>query len=654
MIGLDEFRSNMLSIIENEKKQKSIYLKGDNLEDLLREASIQLGTSIKNLNYEVLQKGRKGFLGIGASEWSLLIYEEDSAFYEKSLIPFSHNQDFISHEELTINESGNFFIRLTNEILLKVTPPQGNGQAISLAEVIQALQEKNITEYDEKFLQTIINNCEGTYFSLGKRKNFDPSQNAIMSIERTENNMEAYLKVSPPGEKGAEILPSDIKLLLKRQGISDKAILTKEIDSFVDRPLYNQSYLIAKGLPSVNGESGKVNFFYKNDKDKKFKESIYGKIDFKEISSVQNVKKGDVLAEIISPTEGKDGYDLDGRVLVAQRGEDPNFILGNNVVLSQDGKQLISSIDGYIIFKDRSLSVENIYIIEGDVGLKTGNIYNNGSVLVKGNVLDGYIIKTEGNLEIIGSVGKAKLISAADVVLHLGANGNHDAIIESGGNVWAKFIENCTVRAQKNVFVSDGILYSNVGAGESVICQGKRAKIVGGHIIAKEEVISQDIGAVGNAGTIVEVGLEPKDVELTISFEEWQEKLDHELEELSKNIQSFEKQHGTNVNLTSKKGMILKSFKEDFRIISQERNLVREELSKIEERLKTHKGEGKVSVIGAAYPGITIKINGTIMELSYEIFKVTFLEDEGRIKTIPVDYKENKEMLEKPSVSMTK
>lgn len=100
--------------------------------------------------------------------------------------------------------------------------------------------------------------------------------------------------------------------------------------------------------------------------------------------------------------------------------------------------------------------------------------------------------------------------------------------------------------------------------------------------------------------------------------------------------------------------MILKSFKEDFRIISQERNLVREELSKIEERLKTHKGEGKVSVIGAAYPGITIKINGTIMELSYEIFKVTFLEDEGRIKTIPVDYKENKEMLEKPSVSMTK
>jgi uncharacterized protein (DUF342 family) len=44
------------------------------------------------------------------------------------------------------------------------------------------------------------------------------------------------------------------------------------------------------------------------------------------------------------------------------------------------------------------------------------------------------------------------------------------------------FIENAVVDSGENVIVSDGIINSTVDANKKIVCQGKRAAIVGGHL----------------------------------------------------------------------------------------------------------------------------------------------------------------------------
>ncbi|KAL0263985.1 UNVERIFIED_CONTAM: hypothetical protein PYX00_010856 [Menopon gallinae] len=624
---------------EAEKNQKSIYLSGYDLEELLREAAIQLSTPMRKLSYEVLHQGRKGFMNVGASKWNILVYKDESA--TQLILPSDTNQELgLESEGVVSDENGEFFIRTTNEVFLKVTAPKGNGNAVTLEDVKSALEKKGISVYKQADLEKVLQEATGSYVAIAPREKFDPSQNPIMSIERDAENMLAYLSLTQPGRYGADIMEGDILTMLRRQGICEKAILTRNISDFVDRPLYEEPVLVARGLAPVDGKEGSINYFYKNEKQFKLKETSTGQVNFKETSLIQNVRKGEVLAERIPPTEGIEGYDLEGHYLPAKRGQEAEFIVGNNVEVSEDGSQLLASCDGYIVFKERVLHVENVYVIDGDVGPKTGNVYNNGAVLVKGSVMDGFTVEVMGNLEILGSVGRAKITSGGNVVMHLGVNGNQDAFIKAEGSIWAKFIENSHVSAHANVYVSDGILYSQVSAGESVICQGKRAKIVGGRIIARESVTSVDLGAVGSGETIVEVGFNPEDIQIFSELTEWQETLREEIEELAKNIQTANKQFRRQETGPALKQTILPSLKKEYKIISQEQILVNKELNELQVKLDETKANGHINVAHIAHHGVVIKINGIMQELVHEVSRVTFLADEDKIKAIPYDSQE--------------
>ena len=83
MIGLEDFRDRMKAEIEKTKQMKSVQVSGRNLDDALRQASLELGLPLRVLEYEVLDRGRSGLLGIKNAPCRIIAYESVAQQIEK-------------------------------------------------------------------------------------------------------------------------------------------------------------------------------------------------------------------------------------------------------------------------------------------------------------------------------------------------------------------------------------------------------------------------------------------------------------------------------------------------------------------------------------------------------------------------------------------
>ena len=75
MIGLNEFRERMKAEIQKTRLMKSVQVSGRNLDDALKQASLELGLPLRVIDYEVLEKGRAGFFGSKGTSWRVIAYE---------------------------------------------------------------------------------------------------------------------------------------------------------------------------------------------------------------------------------------------------------------------------------------------------------------------------------------------------------------------------------------------------------------------------------------------------------------------------------------------------------------------------------------------------------------------------------------------------
>ena len=176
----------------------------------------------------------------------------------------------------------------------------------------------------------------------------------------------------------------------------------------------------------------------------------------------------------------------------------------------------------------------------GDVNLHTGNILFLGTVIVKGNVEDGFSVKAAGNIEVFGSVGKCVIDAEGDIIVHQGIAAKTEGKIRCGKSLYSKFIEHAHVDAGEYVVVTDGIVHSYVDANKMILCQGKRAQIVGGRLRASEEINSKILGSVGGNETLLEVGYDPRSKERLVALEDSKKTVEKSLEEVELNIKTLE------------------------------------------------------------------------------------------------------------------
>ena len=365
----------------------------------------------------------------------------------------------------------------------------------------------------------------------------------------------------------------------------------------------------------------------------RLREGNNGRVDFKELNIIQNVVEDQPLAKKIPAEKGVDGKTVTGKPLPARDGKDTVLPVGKNVHAADDGATIVSDMNGQVVMAGGKINVEPVYTVDGDVNLKTGNIIFLGTVIVNGNVEDGFSVKAAGNIEVNGTVAKAELDAEGDIIIHQGINGKSGGNIRAGRSIWARFIENAFVEAGNMVVASDGIINSQVDALNRIICQGKRAHIMGGRLRAAEEINAKVLGnPTSGTETICEVGFDPKSKEELGKLQASKEAAVKEFEDLKLNLQTLINIKKQRKALPEDKEVYMRELMERRQVLMADLKKIDAGIQQIEEFLGGLTTRGRVSASGKVYPGVKIFIRDARDDVRTEYRAVTFILENGLIR----------------------
>jgi len=645
MIDFAQLQEIVKEHLEHDRAIRTVEVSGPTLAATVEEAAVLLNTSVRRMEYEITERGSSGFLGAGRKNWTIRAYEQKRAQKEKLTEEF-----LIDGEDTNVvviaDKDGEAFVRYwPNGVFLKVTAPVGNGKKINQALAMQAVNSKEITGADTDIINKLVSDANGEYIRIADfEHHFD--QDTIATVEVDDSDMKAYLTILPPGKGGCDLTMEAHISLLKQHRVYH-GVKEEYLSELVDKPIYKEKLEVAEGIKPINGKDAFIEYNFETDQTKiKLREGSNGRVNFKELNIIQNVVQNQVLARKMPPEEGVDGRTIIGKMLPAKAGSDIPLPLGTNVHVGDDGDTILADINGQVIMAGGKVNVEPVYTVEGDVNLKTGNIIFLGTVIINGNVEDGFSVKAAGNIEVKGTVARAELDAEGDIIIYQGINGKGGGMIRAGRSIWSRFIENANVESGNMVVVTDGIINSQVDSIKSIICQGKRANIMGGRLRAGEEINAKVLGnSTSGTETICEVGYDPKSkVEL--------EKLTVVKEEAEKELESIKLDLQTLINTKKQR----KSLPEDKEIFMQElmdrRQILNTDLQKAEEgiqTIQTYMSEiqvrGRISASTKVYPGVRVVIRDVGLEILADNKAVTYVLENGLIRS--TKYEEPDELAKK-------
>jgi uncharacterized protein (DUF342 family) len=531
------------------------------------------------------------------------------------------------------DKDGEAFVHLnTDGVFLKITLPRGKGRKAQDAHAIQSLASRGITGIDEELVSKIVKEAAGTYVRVGDFEH-RPMNDSVVSVEISEAEMKAYIQVLPPGIGGCD-LSLETYLSFLRNNRVVYGIKEDFLRDFADKPVYHEKVEVAEGSRPIDGRDAYIQYNFETDQTKvRLREGSNGRVDFKELNIIQNVVENQPLAKKIPPEAGTVGRTVTGKVIPAKNGKDISLPAGKNVHIGDDGATIIADINGQVIITSGKINVEPIYTVQGDVNLKTGNIIFLGTVIINGNVEDGFSVKAAGNIEVNGTVAKAELDAEGDIIIHQGINGKSGGMIRAGRSIWARFIENAVVEAGNMVVASDGIINSQVDAYSRIICQGKRAHIMGGRLRASEEINAKVLGnPTSGTETICEVGFDPKSKTELEQLSAAKEAAEKELEDIKLNLQTLINIKKQRKSLPEDKEANMKDLMDRRQILIGDLKKAEEGIFRVQELLNGLKTRGRVSASSKVYPGVKILIRDAKEDVRNEYRAVTFILEAGLVK----------------------
>lgn len=631
MVTLEKIRKDMKDFLAVDNQLQFVEVMADSIGEALEDASVQLDVKTSSLQYEIVEKGSEGFMGLGKKPWKLKIYPDPASIpkVKKLASDGLFDEEELAAAEETQNRDGFFIVRhFKSDIMLKIILPAGDGEQIDIKDVIAEVSRQDTIDFDEDLIKKYVKSgTDDEYKAIGQYRHI-PAGDVIIGIEVTKDEMKAAVVVSPPSISGSEASAEMIKRALQAQGIIDPCVDEKRVNDFVDRPVYNVPFDVAFAIQPVNGHDAYISYNFETDPKKiKAKVSDSGNINYKDWNQIQNVIAGQPLAQKILAERGKGGKTVFGRYLEATNGKDIQIQLGQNVSLDRDGVTIKADIDGEVMLINGKIFVEPVKYLDA-VNVKTGDVNFVGTVIIKGSVEEGYKVEAT-NIEINGIVDKSRLEATGNIIVRQGIFGKGEGYVKAGKSLWAKFINDTTVEVEENVIVYDSIVNSNITAMKNIVVKGKKAQIIGGHLLATQEICARKIGSPGGgAETILEVGIDPRAKKRLEELQTMQAKSAKDFENIDLDIKNLEQQKKLRKKLPHEKEEKLRLLKEKCDQITIDLEQMTKEIDSIQKHLKELKAVGKVKCEDTIYSDVKIYVRDACDEFKMECKKVTVFYDD--------------------------
>ncbi len=436
---------------------------------------------------------------------------------------------------------------------------------------------------------------------------------ASVEVRVSSDKMTASVFLFAPQNGGKGITAKDIHYALSLKkvlfGIDEKAV-----ERLAASPDYVGETIVANGQAPKHGVSSEISYKFRLTKEKRPLIREDGTADLKDLGIIENVSKGQLLCEKNESVPGIDGMNVLGTVIRARPGKDVPMPVGKNTVLSEDKLQLFSAADGQAELINRRVSVLEVFVVEGDVSLATGDIKFVGSVQVLGSVLAGFKIEAGGNVTINGSVENADITAKGSIFIGGGMNGMSKGELHAGENITSKYLQNCRAYAGGDV-CADVILSSEIFSGGNVRLEGTKATIIAGRCLARTSVTAKSIGSKNSPiMTVIEVGNDPallaRDKELPKEIAALQK----EQATLSRLIALFNDYEKAG-RLDEEKAESLSNANYTFGVNQERLSGLLEEQEETKQKISEF-GYGKISATDCIYPGVKLVIGHIVKNIT--------------------------------------
>ncbi|GIU35305.1 DUF342 domain-containing protein [Shewanella colwelliana] len=387
-------------------------------------------------------------------------------------------------------------------------------ELLSLPELCQLFPRQNVIDKAVIQVNQLIGQDDGQYeqfFEIAERRDGE------ITLTIAEDNMSAEMSLSAPWGGKAVTLP-DILKALKANGIAlglsklKIQSLLKQLETL--EPGQTSSDTIAHGKPAINGTNAFIDRKVPLARERLLQpqERADGTVDMRNLGEIIMVKPNDTLMVKIPATEGVQGYDVKGSALLPVPGKDIKMTAGTGTaLLDSDANTLIATVSGQPVETKTGMQVDDVLQIK-DVDVGYGNVDFKGSILITGDVHEGMVVKTTGDITVMGFVDSAHLIADGDITVSKGVIGRQlkddqlSTTLEAKGQISAQFVQYSNLKAEGDILVTKQLLHSHSDTNTTLTvsdANGRRGDLVGGIAKAAKGIKAVIIGA--TAGTKTDI-----------------------------------------------------------------------------------------------------------------------------------------------------
>jgi uncharacterized protein len=445
-------------------------------------------------------------------------------------------------------------------------------------------------------------------------------------FEISNDGLRATVQVFPPVGDG-----DHITLEMIQQALADKKIShgidEEAVEKIVVERIYMKSVQIAKGTPAVDGHDAQLFFHYSKNREVQDRSlDNLERINLKEHDNIINVNADLLLIEKTPATKGEPGKIVTGKSIPQLRGKDIRLRAGKGVKADETGLLFHSTMPGQVIFRNNQIRIEDVYEVE-DVDASTGNIHFKGSVIISGLVNDGYLVESDSEIRITGTVGDAQIHADGDIIIAGGVFGSGECeIVSKNGSIFAKFAHNAKFSAAENIIIEDYTKECDLTAGKVIKFTSdtpNRGFMQGGRAVAAEEFFAQAIGSEIETKTFVGVGVDSGTTTAIAKDEIWIADMQKKFGEALKNIHFLQSLRERD-KLDDGKQKLLDKLIVGF---SKIRNAIEPRVQEYHQTIRKTIGvsKGKITAMQSVHPGVKLKVGGETIIISKIVQAVTYV-----------------------------
>lgn len=445
------------------------------------------------------------------------------------------------------------------------------------------------------------------------------SQDAAFHTELSDDRMTMTLSIRPALGQGRGVTVDEVIAYLRDQGI-EKGVDLETIREAVNRASEGEAVgavAIVRGRRPSASTPEKLALFARTSMDEPPHRIVAEGEDAEDGAQVAEsgillCVEGDVVLARVPAVQGEPGFNALNRPLEPEPTAPAAVEVGTHV--EQRDSVYVACASGVVKFDGERIEVRRMLVVDRDVTANDPKLVFDGDLTIRASVRSGAQIEASGNITVEGTVEGAKLESTGgDVKLSHGVAGHHQATIRAAGDIYARFCENATLIAGRDLQIDIGALHSRIIACRTIHMLRGRGQVIGGSAMAGELIELKQAGANSGVETELHVGLDREVMEALGRLDEEIDRLTVRRDQATELADKMERVVGDPACLTAEERRAYTNLRQ-VQLLADVR--LRELSAKRDQVLAdgARRASGQVNVHGALMPRVRVRIGDAVLE----------------------------------------